>query len=142
MRRDFYLHTRHSGIYYVEFVSPETGWKLPARSTGEKDRDKALLKAALWQANGLPTGRLRRPWPLEVAAGLDAILKAIRKTDLNGNDALRIVNALKDRGLIDLAAVKATGREAVPFVRFLNDFWDYDTSEYIRDRLSHGYRFS
>jgi integrase len=85
---------------------------------------------------------MRRPRPLEVAAGLDAILKSIRKTDLNGDDALRIVNALKDRGLIDIAAVKATGRGAVPFVRFLEEFWDYDQSEYIKDRLSHGYRFS
>jgi integrase len=142
MRRDFYLHTRHHGIYYVEFVDPETGRKLPARSTGEKDRDKALLKIAVWKTSGLPTGRLRRPRPLEVAAGLDAILKSIRKTDLNGDDALRIVNALKDRGLIDIAAVKATGRGAVPLVRFLEDFWDYDRSEYIKDRLSHGYRFS
>jgi integrase len=142
MRRDFYLHTRHHGIYYAEFVDPETGRKLPARSTGEKDRDKALLKVAIWKANGLPTGRMRRPRPLEVAAGLDSILKSIRKTDLNGDDALRIVNALKDRGLIDIAAVKATGRGAVPFAQFLAEFWDYDRSEYIRDRLSHGYRFS
>jgi integrase len=142
MRRDFYLHTRHHGIYYAEFVDPETGRKLPARSTGERDRDKALLKVAIWKANGLPTGRLRRPRPLEVAAGLDAILKSIRKTDLNGDDALRIVGALKDRGLVDIAAVKATGRGAVPFVQFLENFWDYDKSEYIKDRLSHGYRFS
>jgi integrase len=142
MRRDFYLHTRHNGIYYAEFVDPETGRKLSARSTGERDRDKALLKIAFWKANGLPTGRTRRLRPLEVAAGLDAILKSIRKTDLNGDDALRIVNALKDRGLIDIAAVKATGRGAVPFVQFLENFWDYDHSEYIKDRLSHGYRFS
>jgi hypothetical protein len=52
--------------------------KLSARSTGE--RDKVLLKIAIWKANGLPTGRMRRPRPLEVAAGLDAILKSIRKT--------------------------------------------------------------
>ena len=41
-----------------------------------------------------------------------------------------------------MAAVKNTGRGAVPFVEFLESFWDYDTSEYIRDRLAHGYRFS
>ena len=142
MRREFYLHTRHRGIYYAEFVDPETGRKLPARSTGERSRDAALLKVAVWKAGGLPTGRTRRPRPLEVAAGLDAILKSIRKTDLNGDDALRIVSALKDLKLIDIAAVKATGGGAVPFIQFLGEFWDYDTSPYIRDRLAHGYRFS
>jgi len=45
-------------------------------------------------------------------------------------------------GLIDVAAVKNTGKGAVPFVQFLESFWDYDKSEYIRDWLSHGYRFS
>jgi integrase len=142
MRRDFYLHKRHGGIFYVEFVDPQTGRKLPARSTGERDRDKAILKIAAWKADGLPTGRRRRPRPLEVAAGLDAVLKSIRKTDLDGEDALRIVGVLKDRGLVDIAAVRADGPGAVPFARFLEDFWDFDKSEYIQDKLSHGHRFS
>ncbi|GBU27126.1 hypothetical protein R84B8_00649 [Treponema sp. R8-4-B8] len=45
-------------------------------------------------------------------------------------------------GLIDIAVVKNTGRGAVPFTDYLESFWDYDKSEYIKDRLSHGYRFS
>jgi hypothetical protein len=114
MRRDFYLHTRHQGIFYAEFVDPETGRKLPARSTGERDRDKALLKIAIWKANGLPDGRMRRPRPLEVAAGLDVILKSIRKTDLNGDDALRIVNALKGRGPIDIGRLRLRAGERFP----------------------------
>jgi integrase len=141
MHRDFYLHTRHNGIYYAELMDPETGRKLSARSTGEKDRDKALLKVAVWRANGLPTGRARKPRPFEAAVGLDAILRSIRKTDLNEDDALRIVDTLKAMGLVDVAAVKPTGRGAVPFVEFLRNFWDYDRSEYIKDRLSHGYHF-
>jgi hypothetical protein len=69
-------------------------------------------------------------------------LKSIKKTDLSAEEALKIVKALKDRGLIEITAVRTTGKEAVPFVKFLEDFWDYDRSEYIRDRLAHGYRFS
>jgi integrase len=45
-------------------------------------------------------------------------------------------------GLIDISAVKNTGRGAIPFVDFLISFWDYDKSEYIQDKLLHGYRFS
>jgi integrase len=137
MRRNFYLHTRH-GIYYAELVDPETGRKLPARSTGERERDKALLKVALWEANGLPTGRMRKPRPLEAAAGLDAILKSIRKTDLDGDDAMRIVNALKDRGLIDVSAAGA-GKGSVLFTEFLETFWDYKASPYVREKLAHGH---
>jgi integrase len=139
MRR-YYLHTRH-GIYYAELVTPE-GRKLTARSTGEKTEDEALLVVAGWLKNGVPTGRERKPRPVDAVMGLDGILKAIRKTDLDGEEAMLIVDSLKGRGLIDIAAVRATGRGAVPFARFLEDFWDYDKSEYIQDRLAHGYRFS
>ncbi|MDR0403964.1 MAG: integrase, partial [Treponema sp.] len=139
MRR-YYLHTRH-GIFYAELVTPE-GRKLTARSTGKTTEDEALLVVADWLKNGVYSVTKRKVRPLDAVIGLDGILRAVRKVDLDADDAMRIVNVLKDRGLIDIAAVKATGRGAVPVVRFLQQFWDYDTSEYIKDRLSHGYRFS
>ena len=142
MRRDYYLHKRKNGIFYVEFVNPENGEKMSARSTGETDKIKATIKAELWKVNGLPTGRLKKPRPIVEAAGIESIIKTIRKSELNSDDALRVVSTLKSMGLIDIAAVKNTGRGAVSFVQFLSDFWDFDKSEYIRDRLAHGYRFS
>jgi hypothetical protein len=120
MRR-FYLHTRHNGTFYAELVDPQTGVKLTARSTGTKNRDEALLKIAEWLKIGIPTGRVRKPRALEAAAGIENILKAMRRTELNSDDALRIVQALKDRGLIDIAAVKS-GKGTIPFAEFLEEF--------------------
>jgi len=142
MRREYYLHKHKNGIYYVEFNDMASGKKLSARSTGESDLVKAQVKAELWKVNGVPTGRLKKPRPIEQAAGIEAVIKSIRKSELNSDDALRIVDVLKSMGLIDVSAVKNTGRGAVPFVDFLSAFWDYDKSEYIKDKLSHGYRFS
>jgi integrase len=142
MRRSYYLHKRKNGIFYVEFVNPENGRKLSARSTGEPDRVKAQVKAELWLMNGLPTGRVKKIRPLAEAAGIEAVIRSIRKSELNSDDALRIVSTLKSMGLIDIAAVKNTGRGAVPFIRFLETFWDFDQSPYIQDRLAHGYRFT
>jgi integrase len=142
MRREYYLHKRRNGIFYVEFLNPENGKKLSARSTGESDRVQAQVKAELWKVNGIPTGRLKKPRPIAEAAGIEAVIRAIRKSELNSDDALRIVSTLKSMGLIDIAAVKNTGRGAVPFAQFLKTFWSYDDSPYIRDRLDHGYRFS
>jgi integrase len=142
MRREYYLHKRKNGIYYVEFIDKASGEKLSARSTGETDKIKAQVKAELWLVNGVPTGRKHKPRPVEEAAGVEGIIRIIRKADLTSDDALRIVSTLKSMGLIDVAAVKNTGRGAVPFVQFLENFWDYDKSEYIKDKLSHGYRFS
>ena len=136
MRR-YYLHTRHNGVIYAELVDPQTGAKLTARSTGTKSRDEALLVIAGWLKSGIPSGRVRKPRTLEAAAGIENVLKVIRRADLNSDDALRIVQALKDRELIDIAAVKP-GRGSVPFTKFLEEFWDYEASPYIREKKAHG----
>jgi len=119
MRREYYLHKRQSGIFYVEFINPENGKKLSARSTGETDEIKARVKAELWKAQGIPTGRVRKPRPIEEAAGIETVLKAIRKAALDSDDALRVVSALKGMGLIDIAAVSNSGKGAVPFTEFV-----------------------
>jgi len=142
MRREYYLHKRKNGIFYVEFTNPENGKKLSARSTGETDEIKAQVKAELWKQTGIPTGRLKKPRPIEQAAGIEAIIGLICRSELSSDDALRIVSKLKSMGLIDVAAVKNTGRGAVPFIGFLQTFWDFDKSEYIQDKLVHGFRFS
>jgi hypothetical protein len=46
MRR-FYLHKR-AGIYYAELVDQETGKKLPAKSTGERNEDEARDVVREW----------------------------------------------------------------------------------------------
>jgi hypothetical protein len=137
MRR-YYLHTRYNGIFYAELVDPATVRKLVARSTGMRNRDEALLAVAKWLETGIPTGRARKPRTLETAAGIENILRSIRKTDLDSDDALRIVQALKDRGLIDIAAVKS-GKGAVFFTEFLEEFWDYTASPYVSEKLAHGH---
>ena len=137
MRR-YYLHTRHNGVFYAELIDPQTGVKLTARSTGTKNRDEALLKIAEWLKSGIPTGRVRKPRTIEAAVRIENILRGIRKADLNSDDALRIVQALKERGLIEISAVK-TGKGSVLFTEFLENFWDYEASPYIREKLAHGH---
>ena len=142
MSREYYLHKRPNGIFYVQFANPENGKLMTARSTGKSDRIEAEVQAKLWLANGLPTGELKEPRPIIEIAGFEFINKAIRKADLTSDDAMRIVATLKSMGLIDVSVIENTGRGAEPFISFLEDFWDYDKSEYIQDRLAHGYRFT
>ena len=138
MRRTHYLHTRNNGIFYAELVDPATGEKLPARSTGTKNRDEALMVIAKWLESGIPTGKNQNPRALEIIVGIENIIKTIRETDLNSDDALRIVRELKKRGLINFNAVKA-GYAKIDFNAFLKDFWDYTASPYIREKRAHGH---
>ena len=60
-----------------------------------------------------------------------------RKTELNPDDALRIIKELKEQGLINFNVVKS-GKETVDFVKFLKKFWDFTALPYIRKNLAHG----
>jgi len=133
--RPYYLH-RRKGVWYAELVNLETGEKLIARSTGTQNRDQAILTVADWIKNGIPTGRQRKPRPLEITAEIGSILRAIRKADLFSEDAMRIVNALKDRGLVDVAATKS-GSGSVLLSEYLETFWDYHASPYVKEKLAH-----
>lgn len=138
MCREYYLHKRQGGIFYVQYRNPENGKLMTARSTGETDEFEAHIKARAWKdSNGIPTGRKRLPRPIEDAAGIESIIKAIRGAELTSDDSMRIVSTLKNMDLIDIVVVKNTGRGAVPFADFLSEFWNYDKSEYIKDKLSH-----
>jgi hypothetical protein len=136
MRRKFYMHKR-KGVFYACLVNQETGIPTSARSTGEKNRDAALITVSGWLGDGLP-GRDGERRKAEAAFDLDGILRGIRKAELDSGAALQIVKALKDRGLIDIGTVPA-GKGSVNFASFLSDFFDYDKSAYVRDRLAHGH---
>ncbi|MDR1446972.1 MAG: tyrosine-type recombinase/integrase [Treponema sp.] len=71
--------------------------------------------------------------------GVEAILRSIRKTDLTEEDAFRIAAELKARGF-PVEARPKDSIEALPLEAFLQNFWDYKNSPYVRDKLTHGYR--
>jgi integrase len=133
--RQFTVFSRQ-GIFYAQLVDPNTGDRLVPRSTGTKNKKDAMLVVAEWLKSGIPTGRKRKTRPLEIATSLEGILKSIKKIDINGDDAMRIVYALKERGLIDIQAVKS-GKGSMPFAKLLETFWDYEKSPYVREKLAH-----
>jgi integrase len=137
MRRKFYLHTR-KGIFYACLVNQTTGLPMSARSTGERDRDAALVVVAGWLKDGLPIRRNGERRKVEAEFDLNGIIRGIRKAELDSDAAMTIVSALKARGLIDSDAVPA-GKGSVNFVDFLLEFFDYDKSAYVRDRRAHGH---
>jgi integrase len=76
-----------------------------------------------------------------LAADLPAILKAIRKADLDAEGAMSIVAALRERELIDFGIAKSgPGREK--FIHFLTRFWDLEKSPYLKDKIAHGHRIT
>jgi len=131
MRR-YYLHQR-KGIFYAELVTPE-GRRLTARSTGKTTESEALLIVSQWLSSGIP--KKGKEKPVESVIGLSDILKYIRKIDLDENDAMKIVESLKKKDLVDFTITKK-GNGAKLFLDFLEEFWDYTSSPYVKERKAY-----
>ena len=136
MRR-FSLYKR-GRIWYAQIFNPTTKKYLPGKPTGESDRRAAEHVVDDWLREGIPEpgGKHRRP-SAEVFE-ISAILQAIRKAPLTPPDAERIVRALRDQELIETVVLKA-GPGSEGLVAFLNRFWNYENSPYVRVKLAHGH---
>jgi hypothetical protein len=140
MRQDQFSLHRRGGIWYVQFYNPHTHRYLTARSTGESNRNAALLTVAAWIRDALPDP-FRGARRLRELLDLDVAISIIRNAPLSLDDVERIVRTLKDRELIHDATV-GTGPVSEPFIAFLERFWDYERSPYVRERLAQGQRIS
>jgi integrase len=135
----YYLF-RRKGIYYAEIVT-QAGVKLSPKSTKTRNRDEAVETVAGWLRSGISTGSAGKPKPIELAADLPGILKAIKQADLDTGDAMSIVSALRERELIDFGITKSgPGREK--FIHFLTRFWDLENSPYLKDKIAHGHKIT
>jgi hypothetical protein len=66
-------------------------------------------------------------------------LKTLEKLpNLNPTGAQQIAEVLRDRGLLAFPTVKA-GPGQINFIEYLESFWDYDTSPYVKDRIAHNH---
>ncbi|GHV13239.1 hypothetical protein FACS189491_07900 [Spirochaetia bacterium] len=140
MRQKFYIYRRKGNPVYFARFKDEAGGTLTERSTGCTVRDEAVLTVGEWLRDGLPPNKRRGNKPRRIAteATLQGILKLIAKADtLDTDSALEIVKTLRERGLIDTPVVK-TGPGNVDFTTFLKNFYDFDKSPYVREKLAHG----
>jgi integrase len=137
MRR-FSLYPRRK-VFYVQFYNPATRRYTRGRSTGQTNRDAAAAVAAEWLRNGIPEPAAGRRRALGELLQVDTIVNAISAAQLTERDGARILEVLRTRGLIETAVVKASpGSE--PLISFLEGFWNYEKSPYVRERLAHGQR--
>jgi hypothetical protein len=122
----FYRSDRH--IYYVTFKNEETGRYLPAISTKKTKKADAVRQAWIWFREGVP----HKGGSLDLKAR--SLRYTIRHSIISMPDAEFIINELKRRGLI-LSCVFAGAPDAVLFADFLKEFWDFNSSPYIREKL-------
>jgi len=119
----FYRSERHT--YYVAFKNEETGRYLPAISTKKNKEADAVRQAWIWFKEGIPhKGDLKTL----------SLRDTIRRSDISMPDAEFIIEDLKRRGLI-LSCVFTGAPNAVSLAEYLEEFWDWERSPYIGEKL-------
>jgi hypothetical protein len=114
--------------YYVSFKNEKTGDYLPAISTKKNNEPDALRQAWVWYKDGVP--RNGEKLKIETLSLRDTI----RHADLTLADSEYIVGELKRRGHV-VSCVMAGSCGSVQFSDFLEEFWDWERSPYVRERL-------
>jgi integrase len=114
--------------YLVAFKNEITGRYLPAVSTRKEKYADALKQAWAWYREGIP----RKEGPVDVP--VDSIRKLLRDTPLTMRDAEILVRVLRDRGFVK-SCVFAGGSDGALLTDYLKEFWDWDNSPYVREKL-------
>ncbi|MDR0640089.1 MAG: tyrosine-type recombinase/integrase [Spirochaetaceae bacterium] len=114
--------------YLVAFKDEATGRYLPAVSTRKEKYADAVKQAWVWYREGIP----RKEGPVSVPA--DSIRKLLRETSLTVRDVEMLVGVLRDRGFVK-SCVFAGGPDGPLLADYLKEFWDWDNSPYVREKL-------
>jgi hypothetical protein len=134
-RRKFYLYKRPNGLYYAEFQEPD-GLRTLWRSTKSRNRDEAAAIVGRWLAEGVPVvGKSKKP--LKEAVEDAAIKRYLKTADYTEAMALEYVKLMRERGIITVSAA-ASKKGNIDFISFLNGFWDYENSIFLKDQRAHG----
>jgi integrase len=120
-------------FYSVAFKNEATGEYLPAISTKQETETAAIETAFRWLRDGIP--RQGEAVPVKKYTLRDMATE----TDITVADCEFICKELQRRGLLK-SFVMAETRAAVSFTEYLLNFWDYDNSPYVREKLrkNHG----
>jgi integrase len=139
MRRFCVYKRNGQETYYAQIKNPETGKYLPARSTGTTDKSEAYVIVSDWLHNGIPEKSSKsNKRPLEEIYTLDTIINVLNSIKLSSQDAMRITSVLQNKGVIGNVALKKEQKADTFLFPFLEEFWDYENSPYVREKHAYG----
>ncbi|GHV46257.1 hypothetical protein AGMMS49546_33920 [Spirochaetia bacterium] len=119
--------------YYVAFKNEKTGEYFPSIST-KQDSEKAAIEIAFkWLREGIPA----KEGP--ISAEKYTLRKMAEAANLSKSDAEYICQELVRRGFLESYILTGT-RPAIGFIDFLTEFWDWEKSPYVKEKLrkNHG----
>lgn len=92
------------------------------------------MTVSRWLVEGIPQTGSKPKRNVSEATSVSRLFTIVEEMNLTKEEAERILSILKQRGLLE----KVRQAEERDFITYLLDFYNYDTSPYVREKLAHG----
>ena len=139
MRR-FCLFKR-GNIFYVKFWNAEIQKYDSAVSTGKRSRNEALAKVNQWIRYGFDGRDSQDTVAIDQRLQFQTVLYYLSTTKLTDKQRERLIDVLEDQKIyLDQSQPEknTTPSKKVPLLSYLEEFWDYEKSPYVREKLAYG----
>jgi hypothetical protein len=123
----FSVFKRASRPSFLVSFKDADGKYLPPISTKKKDHDEAVQVAFLWLRDGIPQKQ-------QAVRVHDLSLKDTVRKIKGSDDAETLLAELKQTGWIKCFVLSET-QAAEDFVAFLENFWNWENSPYVKEKL-------
>ena len=120
-------------FYYVQFKNEKTGEYMSAISTKQETESGAVSTAFQWLKDGIPQKGEA------VSLKKYSLRNMAREAEITAADCEYICKELQRRGMLK-SYIISDSKQDIDFSGYLAEFWDWEKSAYIRERLrkNHG----
>lgn len=125
-----------NGVYYVSFKSPLDGKITSTKSTETTDRNQAIKTAFDWYRSGVP----EKKGDGRKSVDSLAVISAVRRDSLSDITVDELLREIEKRTGDKIRRIPANSKGAVNAYQFMLDFWDWEKSPYIREKLRKSHR--
>lgn len=136
MAKPYLILKMKSGIFYARILLPN-GTYSTNKSTGTRNRTEADRIAMEWVVTKSLPGRINAKEQKNSSTDKISLLYSLKTVELTVDDAKMITDVLLEKKLLR-SAVLAESKGSEDAVEFLLEFWDYERSPYVKEKLCRG----
>lgn len=136
MAKPYLIYKSSNNIYYAEILLPD-GTHANKKSTGCRDRNQAEKVVMGWIVNGNIPARINGKSKNETTVDKISFFNNLRNYAFSPDEVIKIVQILQERKMIQ-SYVIANTPQSQPIEQYLESFWDYDKSPYVREKKLRG----
>lgn len=132
MAKPYLIFKAHNGIYYAQ-IRLADGSLSNNKSTGCRNRAEAECKVMEWIVTGNIPARVGSKDSKVKSIDKIRLFNDLRTAEFDSDDINNIIKILKERNYL-YSTVASTSKGSNPIEDFLESFWDYDKSPYVKEK--------